>query len=102
MRCTLTPESAAGRAAEEAETRFSAPKDEERTWFLIGAVTKLEPVFSLAGSSKHGAGKAGFEHTLPVPLGPPPPTRLRVEPEEELAAAIWACCLASTSLPEVT
>jgi len=51
------------------------------------------------GSSKVGGGKTGLDGTLPVPDGPPLPTRLLVDP---MAAAISCCCLANTSLPLVT
>ena len=55
----------------------------------------------LLGSSKTGAGKTGFDVTLPVPEGPPLPTR-RLALEPPVAAAAICCCRAKTSRPLVT
>ena len=60
----------------------------------------------LAGSSKVGTGKTGFEAALPVPDGPPPPTRLRgaTPPAADAlkACCTICCCRAKTSRPLVT
>jgi len=59
---------------------------------IVGGVGTREAVEDLAGSSKEGGGKIGFDDAFPVPDGPPPPVRRRgVEPAAPLAA-LKACC----------
>ncbi|MGH3055304.1 MAG: hypothetical protein ACRDL7_10050 [Gaiellaceae bacterium] len=88
-------------------------------WFDDCRVDKGAPMLvdrTANGSSKHGGGKTGCDADLPVPLGPPAPTFLRVFPPKaappvavvfacdklKTEAGISSCCFAATSLPDVT
>jgi len=93
---------------ENPETTFVVEAEEvERACVIVAGVGIREAADDLAGSSKEGGGKIGFDDDFPVPDGPPPPVRRRgVEPAAPVAAlkacCTICCCRARTSLPLVT
>lgn len=90
------PEEIAGKPeladADAVADKVVAAEAERTCVDIVGGVGTREAVEDLAGSSKEGGGKIGFDDAFPVPDGPPPPVRRRgVEPAAPLAA-LKACC----------
>jgi hypothetical protein len=86
------PEEIAGNPELAVEAVAVAPVETDRTCVVAVGGVGTTAAEALAGSSKEGGGKIGFDDALPVPDGPPPPVRLRgVDPAAPLAA-LKACC----------